>query len=281
MLLICVCLSGCLFVCVVVAHTYNSTAVFTHHSREEVIKYWNSLTSVPDAGLFWRIPSPLQDRDFLPNFSVALDLWSILFWCRVFSRELSNAHQIATDRILSTYELNCVTCCLTLLQRWSWGNWWTILTSCLPMELHNTCVSSTNVDWSDCTRESRTLQSPWNVIISHFDIIITWYVWVVAFCCGHYSPGQILYHRLCQRTFLLCGHYSPCHILSYHCLCQLTFLFVTCVAFALLFLFFHINHTSHQPQKKKVIDATSSIGLSNGKCMYVTFLASKSQQIAI
>ena len=33
-----------------------------------------------------------------------------------------------------------------------------------------------------------------------------------------------------------------------------------CVAFALLFCLFHINHTSHQLQNKEVIDVTASIG---------------------
>ena len=32
-----------------------------------------------------------------------------------------------------------------------------------------------------------------------------------------------------------------------------------CVAFALLFCLFHMNHTSHQPQKKKIIDITASM----------------------
>ena len=48
-----------------------------------------------------------------------------------------------------------------------------------------------------------------------------------------------------------------------------------CVAFALLFLFISHNHTSHQPQKKKVIDVTASTGCRMVKCMYMTFSASK------
>ena len=71
-----VCLSVCLFVCLLATlrenywtdvHEYVTTGLSVH--KEELIKFWKSSTSDPDAGIFLKHSSTLWDRTFFCNFA--------------------------------------------------------------------------------------------------------------------------------------------------------------------------------------------------------------------